>query len=448
MNRKTGYWMRALSLSCLPLTAYAGAQEQAEGFIEDGTWNVLNRTVYDRRDYRHGGLNGGARNAYKPRSERSDLAEEWAYGLMGTYTSGFTRGTVGFGLDAHAYLGVKLDSGGGRAGKARLLSVDNEGRPKDDYGRAGAAAKLRLSSTVLKYGEQRVKTPVFASSDSRLLPETATGWLVTSQPWNSLTINGGHFNESTDRNANSHDSGFVINYSNGRQGDSFDFLGGSYDGMERLNLTLYSALYDETWRQHYLGGVYAWPIDDEQALSFNLNLYRTQNTGEARSGEIDNTTWSLMSTYSRGAHSLSLGYQKVHGDTPFDYVTRGAIYLTNAVALSDFNGPNEASWQLRYDLAMAGYGIPGLSLSAAYIRGSGIDGSDVDPNGGYAYLGYGRNGRHWERDLEARYVVQNGTFNGMTFSARYAMHRGNADQAELDVDQIRLAVEYPIKGVF
>ncbi|WP_423836546.1 OprD family porin [Stutzerimonas stutzeri] len=448
MNRQFGCWMQGLSVACLPLMACAGAQEQATGFVEDSSWNLLNRTVYDRRDYRHGGLNGAARNAAKPRGERSDLAEEWGYGLMGSYASGFTQGTVGFGLDAHAYLGVKLDSGGGRAGKARLLSVDDEGHPKDDYGRAGAAAKLRLSSTVLKYGEQRVKTPVFGSSDSRLLPETATGWSVTSQEWSDLTFNGGHFTESADRNASSHERGFVVNYSNGRQGDSFDFLGGSYDGMERLDLVLYSAQYDETWRQHYLGGVYAWPIDDEQALSFNLNLYRTQDTGEARSGAIDNTTWSLMSTYLHGAHRFSLGYQKVHGDTPFDYVTRGAIYLTNAVALSDFNGPNEASWQLRYDLAMAAYGIPGLSFSAAYIRGSGIDGSDVDPSGGYAYLGYGRNGRHWERDLEARYVVQNGAAQGMTFSARYAVHRGNTDQAELDADQIRLAVEYPIQGTF
>jgi len=448
VNRQLGYWIQGLALTCLPLMVCAGAQEHAAGFAEDSTWDLLNRTVYDRRAYRNGGLNGAARNAAKPRSERSDLAEEWGYGLMGSYTSGFTQGPVGFGLDAHAYLGVKLDSGGGRAGKARLLSVDNDGHPKDDYGRAGAAAKLRLSSTVLKYGEQRVKTPVFGSSDSRLLPETATGWLVTSQEWNNLTLNGGSFTESTDRNASSHNDGFVVNYSNGRQGNSFRFFGGSYDGIERLDLTLYSALYEGTWRQHYLAGAYAWPIDDKQMLSFNLNLYRTQDTDEARSGDIDNTTWSLMSTYSRGAHSLSLGYQKVHGDTPFDYVTRGAIYLTNAMALSDFNGPNEASWQIRYDLAMAGYGIPGLSFNAAYIRGSGINGSNVDPNGGYAYLGYGRSGRHWERDLEARYVVQSGAARGVVISARHATHRGNTDQAELDTDQFRLAVEYPLKGMF
>lgn len=57
-----------------------------------------------------------------------------------------------------------------------------------------------------------------------------------------------------------------------------------------------------------------------------------------------------MSTYAQGPHSFSLGYQKVDGDKPFDYVTGGAIFIGNAVQLSDFNAPNEQSWQARYDL--------------------------------------------------------------------------------------------------
>lgn len=156
----------------------------------------------------------------------------------------------------------------------------------------------------------------------------------------------------------------------------------------------------------------------------------------------------MLSTYAQGPHSFSVGYQKVHGNTPFDYVTRGAIFLTNAVQLSDFNAPNEQSWQARYDLAMTPWGMPGLVFSAAYVRGSQIDGSHVDPRGGYAYLGYGKGGKHWERDLEARYVVQSGAAKGTIMSLRHNVHRGNTAQAELDADQIRLAVEYPLTGRF
>ncbi|WP_145187128.1 OprD family porin [Pseudomonas sp. URMO17WK12:I11] len=439
----------AVPLSGLaPLACAESAQSQSNGLVEDSSWSLLNRTVFDQRDYRHGGRNGSARNAYKPRSERNGMAEEWGYGLMGTLQSGFTQGLIGVGVDAHAYLGLRLDSGGGRAGKARLLALDNEGHPKREYSRAGAALKLRLSNTVLSYGEQRIKTPVFSSSDSRLLPETFTGVFLTSNEVDKLKLVAGHFTENTDRNASSHDQGFVVNYSDARQGDSFDLAGLVWSPSAAFSASLYSSRYADTWNQHYLGSTFSHALDEKQSLSLDLNLYRTTDTGKALSGRIDNTTWSLISRYTHGPHGFSLGWQQVDGNTPFDYASRGAIYLGNAVQLSDFNAPNEKSWQARYDLDMGGYGVPGLSLSALYVRGFAIDGSHVDPAGGYAYLGYGQGGKHWERDFEARYVVQSGKAKGTTFSLRHNLHRGNTAQAELDSDQLRLAVEWPLSGAF
>ena len=308
----------------------------------------------------------------------------------GHVQSGFTQGLIGVGVDAHAYQGMQLDSGGGRAGKARLLSLDNDGHPKSEYSRGGAALKLRVSNTVLSWGEQRVKTPVFSSSDSRLLPETATGLFLTSSEIDNLKLVAGHFNESTDRNASSHDQGFVVNYSDGRQGNSFELAGLVWNPGAAFSGSLYTSRYEDTWNQHYLGSTLTHAMDDRRSLSLDLNLYRTTDTGKALSGRIDNTTWSLVSRYNQGPHSYSLGWQQVDGNTPFDYVTRGAIYIANAVQMSDFNAPNEKSWQARYDLNMGGYGIPGLNLTALYVRGFDIDGTHVDPNGGYAYLGYGR----------------------------------------------------------
>lgn len=435
-----------LALVVSPVALAESAQSQSNGFIEDASWSILNRTVFDQRDYRHGDRNGSARNAYKPRSERNGKAEEWAYGLMGTFQSGFTQGLIGIGVDTHAYLGIQLDSGGGRAGKARLLGLDNDGHPKNEFSRAGAALKVRLSNTVLSYGEQRVKTPVFSSSDSRLLPETATGFFLTSGEFDRIKLVAGHFNESTDRNASSHKQGFVVNYSNAEKGNSFDLVGVTWHPLTCLSTSAFTSRYEDTWNQHYLSGTYLHVLDDRRSLSLDLNLYRTTDTGKALSGKIDNTTWSLISRYNEGPHTFSLGWQQVDGDSPFDYVTRGAIFITNAVQMSDFNAPNEKSWQARYDLNMGAFGIPGLNLSAAYVRGFGIDGSHVDPNGGYAYLGYGRNGKHWERDLEARYVVQSGMAKGATFTIRHNVHRGDTAQAELDGDQVRLAIEYPLTG--
>lgn len=140
--------LRSVGLALLvsPFASADAAQSESRGFIEDSNWSLLNRTVFDQRDYKHGARNSGARNAYKPRDERNGKAEEWAYGLMGTYQSGFTQGMIGVGIDAHAYLGVQLDSGGGRAGKARLLGVDNDGRPKNEFSRG-----RRRQSTSIEY---------------------------------------------------------------------------------------------------------------------------------------------------------------------------------------------------------------------------------------------------------------------------------------------------------
>lgn len=450
MVSKQRYCIKLILLLCsliaVPLLATANDQMASNGFIDDQTFSLLNRTVYDRRDYRHGGKNSAARNAYKSsKLERNDYAEEWGYGLMATYQSGFTQGLVGFGLDAQSYLGIKLDTGGGRAGKIRLLALKNDGHPKDSYNRTGGAIKARISSTTLKYGIMRTKTPIFSSSDSRLLPETATGWLLVSNEIKSLTIQTGHFTKSADRNASKNNNKLVVNYANPafKEGKYFNFIGGTYKGIKDLSLTAYTGRYENNWNTQYLGGYYNYAFNKQNSLSFDLNLYRSDNTGKSYAGHISNTTWSLLSTFTHNYQKFSIGYQKVHGDTPFDYVTRGAIWLSNAVQLSDFNGPNERSWQARYELDMTMFGMNGLSLSAAYVKGTGIDGTKMSKNSAYAWLGYGKNGKHWERDLTAKYVLTSGYAKDLAILVRYNVHRGNKAQAELDANQIRLAMEYP-----
>lgn len=47
------------------------AQSHGEGFLDASTWSVLNRSVLDQRDYRHGSRNSSARNAFAaPRTQR------------------------------------------------------------------------------------------------------------------------------------------------------------------------------------------------------------------------------------------------------------------------------------------------------------------------------------------------------------------------------------------
>ena len=426
---RSGLTLMALGLPSL----FAAASEQAEsgGFVKDSSLLLHNRNFYFNRDIRDA-----------ERDEQS-YREEWAHGLMAFYQSGFTQGTVGVGIDAHGLLGVKLDSGRGRSG-ADLLPVGSDGRPEDSYSSAGAAVKVRVSSTELRYGDMRTEIPVFATGDSRLLPETATGVLLSSREVQDLEFNAGHFTAYKLRDSSNHDQDLYLNYGENTLGRSIDFVGGAYTLTQRLNASLYAADFDDTWRQYYGNVLYALPLSETQALDFDFNLYRTQDTGKALQGEIANTTYSFSVGYSFGAHKLIAAYQKVHGDTPFDYVGGDSIFLANAVNFSDFNGANERSVQLRYDLAMAGYGVPGLNFSVRYVKGDDIDGSKADPRGGYAGL-QGDGGRHWERNLDVRYVVQSGAAKDLSLRLRHATHRANQAQGEADVDEVRLIVEYPLE---
>ncbi|XAF18875.1 OprD family outer membrane porin, partial [Pseudomonas aeruginosa] len=54
-----------------------------------------------------------------------------------------------------------------------------------------------------------------------------------------------------------------------------------------------------------------------------------------------------------------------------------SIFLANSVQYSDFNGPGEKSWQARYDLNLASYGVPGLTFMVRYINGKDIDGTKM-----------------------------------------------------------------------
>ena len=428
--------MNLVKLSCLALAVAAAStqlamagQADAKGFVEDSELNLLNRNYYFQRDFKN---NPGGQN----------YREEWAHGVMAEFASGFTQGTVGFGADAYGYMGIKLDSGRGRTGTG-LLPISDEGRPQDEYGEAGGAVKLRVSETVLKYGEMRTEAPVFATSHSRLLPETATGFHVASGEIDGLSLEAGHFTAYNNRNSTNSDEDLNLNYGSGEIGKTLDFAGGWYSVNDDLSLGFYTSRFEDTWNQHYGNLNYTLGISEGQSLNFDLNLYRTSDTGDALQGDISNTTYSLAATYALGSHSILLAYQRVNGDTPFDYVGGDSIFLSNSMQYSDFNAPNEKSWRIGYGYDWSGLGVPGLTTKVTYVKGSDIDGTDADVNGGYVGY-YGEDGEHSETDIDIKYVVQEGPAKDLSIRLRQAFHYANDDQGEGDLHEFRVIVDYPL----
>jgi imipenem/basic amino acid-specific outer membrane pore len=420
--------------SCLGQVAYAAPDN---GFVEDSSLTLTNRNFYF---YRNNLNNPGGQN----------YREEWAHGIMLDYRSGYTQGTVGFGVDAYAQLGIKLDSGKGRTGTG-LLPVGSDGRAEDEYSEAGGALKARISKTELKYGNLTPLNPVFGTGSARLFTTYANGFQLTSSELKGLQLDAGHFTSGND-SASTNDDGALKALYAGVETRSVDYLGGTYALSDQLSLSLYGSQFTDIWRQYYANTNYTFALSEGQSLNLDFNIYRTNDAGQSLAGKIDNTTWSLAAAYKVGAHRLTLAYQRVDGDEPFDYLgfdqqPGTSIFLANSIQVLDFNAPNERSWQLRYDLDMAPFGVPGLSFMSRYVSGDHIDDSHYDggPNG--AYGRYGDDGKRWERDIEARYVVQSGAAKDLSVRVRQASVRSTTQVARADTtdnNEVRVIIEYPL----
>jgi imipenem/basic amino acid-specific outer membrane pore len=289
----------------------------------------------------------------------------------------------------------------------------------------------------------RTEAPVFATSHSRLLPETATGFHVSSGEIDGLALEAGHFTAYNNRNSTNSDEELYLNYGSGEIGKTIDFAGGWYNVSDDLAVGLYASRFEDTWNQYYGNLNYTLGISEGQSLNFDLNLYRTSDTGDALQGDISNTTYSLAATYALGSHSILLAYQRVNGDTPFDYVGGDSIFLSNSMQYSDFNAPNEKSWRVGYGYDWSGLGVPGLTTKVTYVKGSDIDGTDADVNGGYVGY-YGEDGEHSETDIDIKYVVQEGPAKDLSVRLRQAFHYANGEQGEGDLHEFRVIVDYPL----
>ena len=438
--------MRVMKWSMIALAVAAGtsqfavasSQDDSKGFFGDQSLKLKTRMEYMNRDYKNGVSN--------PSSGTSGYRQDTGVSQLLTYESGFTQGTVGFGLDAMAMGSVKLDGGSGRRGNG-LFANDSDGNPEKSQGKLGGAVKFRLSDTVLKYGQQFVASPVFATDDSRLLPEVATGTLITSKEIKGLELNAGRFTSLSKQTGMGRDSigGLPDENGNGGKGlTNINIFGASYAFTDNFTGALAASDADDYFKKYYINLNYTLPIADNQSLNFDLNGYKTK--GESRGdlvdaiGDgtlgVDNNLWSLAAAYSLGAHKFTVAYQQSSGDNAYYYGVDGnsTIFVSNSIQISDFVGREEKSWQARYDLNMATYGVPGLSFMTRYVKGDNINVANAGE------------GKEYEWNLESKYVVQEGPAKDLSFRVRYANYRSNAAYSGYSPDlyDTRLIVEYPL----
>ena len=430
-------------------------QAGAAGFIEDSKATLKLRNFYINTDNRDSGTKAaGVQNKL----------EEWGQGFQLDYTSGFTQGTVGFGVDAIALLGVRLDSGGGTNGRSgnsyggTVFPSKSNGDAVNEYSSLGLTAKAKISQTELRYGTLMPKLPVISYNDGRLLPQTFEGGQITSNEFKDLTLIGGQIEHVKGRNSSNNEQ-MSIGGANARTANSnkFIYAGGDYKVTKDLLLQYYYGNLDKFYKQNFLGLVHNWSIGPG-VLKTDLRYFNSRDDGKNGydssyfsngdysnsvlkngKGKVDNNLYSGLFLYTVEGHTFGGGYQVSNGSSDFPWLNQGdgsSNYTITDMQIQKFGRAGERTWQARYSYDFAKVGVPGLTAGAVYLRGDNID--------TYGKSGQTSNGAsEWERDITVAYVVQEGPLKNLGVMWKNAMWR-NDIAGQRDQDENRLIVSYSI----
>lgn len=452
----------ALAISSITATAYAepasqdfvpttlagaSAQSEAKGFIDGQSLGGTTRNWYSsEKKFR------GQRFSYEKHNQtRTDANRtNWVQGTILNYSSGFTQGTVGVATEVAAYNAVVLDRSKRdiKRGSNRTLA-DSDGDAVGQWSKLGLAnVKFRVSNTTLTAGRQNFSSGIVDTIGNRALPSSFEGVSFNSEEFSNLSFQGGIFDRVSPRTEQSL-SKFRSEYGNGQETDKVKTLGFNYQPFKSLKTSVFAANVEDFWNQYYFGATHELGDAQTLALTTGLNYYKTTDTGSKKMGNIDNDTYSLSLGLTHQAHSLTFSYQEVNGDEYFDYLheTNG-IYLANSLT-SDFNSPNEKSFQIAYGINMAEYGVPGLKFNVYSARGWGIDGTHYNGTA-YGTAGESRSDlrlmdgeKHQEYGVGTSYAIQSGPLKATTIRGTYVTHRASAQQADGNIKEFRLVTTIP-----
>jgi len=414
------------ALACGLLAALPSTATLAAGFLEDSKASLLLRNQYYNRDYKDHGSKSQIR--------------EWAQGFIAQYASGYTEGTLGFGLDAQGFLGVKLDSSPDRTG-SNLLPIHDDGRAADEFSELGLTGRVRLSKTELLLGTQYPQLPVALTPPTRLYPETFQGGSLVSRDLPGLTLHLGKFDRVNLRDSSDNETIGLASpnarFDRNARSNDLRYAGGYYQWSPDLELRYFHARLKDIYRQDYAGLTHRLPLGPG-ALRTRLRYFDSREDGQARAGAVDNRNATLNLSYLVGGHNFEVGYQRMTGDTAMPYIMGGdPDALSEYLYSSDFVNPKETAWQLRHDYDFAALGIPGLSTWLRWVHGYDIELP--------ATLG-GKDRKETEKQVQVSYVLQGGPLRGLAIRVRHSWYDNDFSNTAnfRDDRELRVILDYKL----
>ncbi|HEY0285565.1 MAG TPA: OprD family outer membrane porin, partial [Pseudomonas sp.] len=234
----------------------------------------------------------------------------------------------------------------------------------------------------------------------------------------------------------------------GQRSNAFYYAGGDYKLSKDLTAQYYYGNLEDFYTQHFLGLKHnlSLPVG---SLKTDLRYFYSDSNGKNASqegrlegykasgksgtnGEVDNRTWSVLSTYSLSGHSIGAGYQQSNGDSDFPFLNQGdgsTAYLITNKQIGKFQRAGERTWLAQYGYDFASLGVRGLTTSVSYLAGDHIQAAGT--------------GNEWERDFTLGYVVPDGKLKGLGMTWRNASIRSGVT-SQRDQDQNRIILSYTV----
>ncbi|MFT4021132.1 MAG: OprD family outer membrane porin [Acinetobacter sp.] len=375
----------------------------ANSFIDDSKGSITSRNYYLDRQY----------TDYKPIYG----AKDWAQGFIANWNSGYTEGSIGFGLDIQAMTAIKLHGDKKYLGTGLLPTNSTTRQRANTSGEVGITAKVKYQDTELKVGTVQPWNPIVFSSPTRLLPQTFRGALIESKDFKQFEFVAGYLDQVNHRDSTNYED-FAITGANGRfqsaKTDSVSYIGTKFNFSPTTQFGLYHGIVKNIYSQSAFTFKNEIKATEDIKLLTDLRFWYSQDNGKSSAGKIDNTLLTGNIGFGYKDHRISLSTMQNYGDTAHPYLTGGEVLLFIEGWSTDFLNPKEQVYGIRYDYDLKNV-VPGLKFMTRYTKGTHIN---------LPKLG-GSNLEEDSLDFDLQYTLQTGFLKGLNVRVRHAIYDNN-----------------------
>ncbi len=367
------------------------------------------------------------KNAFIERNFDNDNIKDpgsWSQGISGFYQSKYIPTVLSIadkpielGVDASLQYALRLSDD--RHIDDTILPFDKNTQSQErHFLKYGGTFKVKYDTTELKVGELFLDLPITSVDASRQLLTSYWGGQLKSKLTDNLQLELGRVTQVSPRYEEGFNEFSVTTKGVKHYSDGLNYLDLKYDVSPNLKAEYYYGDLEDLYDKHYLGFEYSWKNEHLKSKT-QLKYFRSEDSGAAKAGEIDNHNIGLLETVFAGNHTLGLGYQQLFGDTayPLPDGFLPELYFINWNATGFFK-KDEKSVHLIYGYNFKDY-APGLNAAVKYVYGT--DFKDA----------LGRDNHESETNVMLAYDMQNPKLKGLSFRwlyINYDVEHGNSFQ--------------------